>query len=146
MTLDELDGVAVAPGNHAVIFENDEVRVLEIRIVVGETTPVHTHLAPTVLYKLSGSHSSARDEHGATLFDSRADPDFVLPRVSFNASLPRHMIENTGDDDMVLDRRRAEARDAGRGSLGSRAWTLTARSCRTSSTPATGGSGAPDTR
>ena len=35
MTLDELDGVAVAPGNHAVIFENDEVRVLEITIPAG---------------------------------------------------------------------------------------------------------------
>ena len=102
MTLDELDGVAVAPGNHQVIFENDEVRVLEITIPAGTTTPVHTHLAPTVLYKLSGSHFVRRDEHGATLFDSRADPDFVLPRVSFNAPLPRHMIENTGGDDMVL--------------------------------------------
>ena len=66
MTLDELDGVAIAPGNHHVIFENDEVRVLEITIPAGTTTPQHTHGAPTVLYTLSGSHFIRRDEHGKT--------------------------------------------------------------------------------
>ena len=102
MTLDELDGVTVAPGNHHVIFENDEVRVIEITIPAGTTTPLHTHAAPTVLYRLSGSQFVRRDEHGETLFDSRADPDFVMPRVSFNASLPRHTIENTGDDLVMI--------------------------------------------
>jgi hypothetical protein len=29
MAFDPLDGVTVAPDNHCVIFENDEVRVLE---------------------------------------------------------------------------------------------------------------------
>lgn len=102
MTHDEFDGVAVAPANHHVLFENDEVRVLEITIAAGTTTPVHTHRAPTVLYKLSGSQFVRRDDQGETLFDSRSDPDFVLPRVSFNAPLPRHTIENTGDDDLVM--------------------------------------------
>ena len=74
MTLDELDGVAVAPANHHVLFENDEVRVLEITIAAGTTTPVHTHRAPTVLYKLSGSHFVRRDDQGETLFDSRCRP------------------------------------------------------------------------
>jgi quercetin dioxygenase-like cupin family protein len=46
MTL-ELVGVAVAPDNHKVIFENDHVRVLETTIAAGEITPLHTHLAPT---------------------------------------------------------------------------------------------------
>ena len=100
--LDELDGVAVAPGNHRVLFENDEVRVLDITIRMGETTPLHTHLAPTVLYRLSGSHFIRRDEQGSTMFDSRADPGYVMPVVSFNASLPRHAIENTGEDDLHM--------------------------------------------
>ena len=102
MTPDELDGVAVAPANHQVIFENDEVRVLEITIAAGTTTPVHTHHAPTVLYRLSGSQFVRRNEHGETMFDSRTEPDFVLPRVSYNAFLPRHTIENIGDDDLVM--------------------------------------------
>lgn len=102
MTHDELDGVAVAPENHRVIFENDMVRVLETTIASGDVTPLHTHLAPTVMYVLSGSHFIRRDEHGATMLDTRASPDFVLPRVLFSASTPRHTIENTGIDDLVV--------------------------------------------
>jgi mannose-6-phosphate isomerase-like protein (cupin superfamily) len=102
MTLDALDGVTVAPNNHKVIFENDEVRVLETTIAVGEVTPLHTHLAPTVMYVLSGSHFIRRDEGGATMVDTRATPDFVLPKVLYSASTPRHTIENTGSDNLVV--------------------------------------------
>ena len=102
MTLDELDGTVVAPANHKVIFENEQVRVLETTIVAGEVTPLHSHLAPTVMYVVSGSHFIRRDERGATMVDTRANPDFVLPKVLFAASTPRHTIENTGDDDLVV--------------------------------------------
>lgn len=102
MTLDELDGVAVAPNNHKVIFENDQVRVLETTIAAGEVTPLHTHLAPTVMYVLSGSHFIRRDASGATMVDTRATPNFVLPKVLYSASTPRHTIENTGADDLVV--------------------------------------------
>jgi hypothetical protein len=102
MTLDELDGAAVAPANHKVIFENEQVRVLETTIAASEVTSLHTHLAPTVMYLLSGSHFIRRDEQGVTMVDTRAKPDFVLPRVLFAASTPRHTIENTGDDDLVV--------------------------------------------
>ena len=100
--LDELDGAIAAPGNHKVLFENDEVRVLETTIAAGEVTPLHTHLAPTVMYVVSGSHFIRRDEHGATMVDTRADPDFVLPKVLFAATTPRHTIENTGADTLVV--------------------------------------------
>ena len=102
MTLNELDGVAVAPNHHKVIFENEEVRVLETTIAAGEVTPLHTHLAPTVMYVLSGSHFIRRDEGGATMVDTRATPGFVLPKVLYAASTPRHTIENTGADDLVV--------------------------------------------
>jgi len=102
MTFDELDGVAAAPDNHKVIFENDEVRVLETTIPAGEVTPLHTHLRPTVMYVISGSHFIRRDEHDATMVDTRANPDFILPKVLFAASTPRHTLENTGADDLVV--------------------------------------------
>ncbi len=102
MTVDDLDGVIAAPGNHVVLFENDEVRVLETTIRVGEVTPLHTHLAPTVMYVVSGSHFVRRDEHGGTLMDTRASADVALPRVLYAASTPLHTIENTGDDDLVV--------------------------------------------
>jgi hypothetical protein len=34
--MDELDGVIAAPGIHTVLFENDEVRVVETKIAVVE--------------------------------------------------------------------------------------------------------------
>ena len=102
MTSDELDGPVAAPDSHRVIFENDEVRVVETTIPAGATTRLHTHLSPTVSYVLSGSHFRRRDDHGEVVVDTRSDPDFVLPRVLFSASIPRHTLENTGDDDLHI--------------------------------------------
>jgi predicted metal-dependent enzyme (double-stranded beta helix superfamily) len=100
MTLDDLDGVAADPGHHRTLFENDEVRVIETTIAPGEITPLHTHLAPTVMYVLSGSHFIRRDERGGTMQDTRATPGFLLPTVSYSAGTPPHTIENTGDDEL----------------------------------------------
>jgi mannose-6-phosphate isomerase-like protein (cupin superfamily) len=100
--MDELDGAIAAPDHHKVIFENDAVRVLETTIRAGDITPLHTHLTPTVMYVISGSHFVRRDEHGATLLDTRADSDFVLPRVMYSTGTPRHTLENTGPDDLVV--------------------------------------------
>ena len=101
MVLGAHDGVAVAPGNHRSLFENDEVRVIETTIEVGETTPLHSHLIPTVTYVISVSHFVRRDEHGAVLLDTRATPGFVLPRVSYSTGLAQHTLQNTGDDRFV---------------------------------------------
>ena len=102
MALDELDGATAAPDHHKVLFENDEVRVLETTIRSGDVTPLHTHLAPTLLYVVSGSHFLRRDERGATLVDTRADPEFILPKVMFSAPTPKHTLENTGADDLIV--------------------------------------------
>lgn len=102
MDIDELDGAVAAPDHHKVIFENEQVRVLETTIAAGDITPLHTHLTPTVMYVVSGSHFVRRDEQGATMLDTRTVPDFVLPRVLYSASTPRHTLENTGDDDLVV--------------------------------------------
>ncbi len=100
--MDELDGVVAAPDHHKVIFENDAVRVLEVTIRVGDRTPLHTHLTPTLLYVKSGSHFVRRDEHGQMLLDTRSDPEFRMPPVIYTATSPRHTLENTGSDDIVM--------------------------------------------
>lgn len=102
MTLDDLDGAVAAPDHHKVLFENDEVRVLETTIRAGDITPLHTHLAPTVLYVVSGSHFIRRAEDGSTLLDTRATVGFVVPKVSFSPPTPRHTLENIGEDDLVV--------------------------------------------
>jgi len=102
MTMDELDGVAVAPDHHKVIFENEKVRVLETTISAGEKTPLHTHLRPTLLYVLSGSHFIRRDENGETMRDTRVEPDAPQTKVHFVESTPKHTIENTDNHDLVV--------------------------------------------
>ena len=102
MTLDDLDGPLADPDHHEVLFENDQVRVLRTTIRAGDTAPLHTHLAPTVNYVISGSHFHRRGDDGATLLDTKAEPGFVLPQVSFSTGTPRHTLENTGEDDLIV--------------------------------------------
>ena len=37
---DGLDAMAAAPDHHAILLENDQVRVLDTRLAPGERTPV----------------------------------------------------------------------------------------------------------
>jgi hypothetical protein len=43
-----LDAVAAAPRHHKVLFENDNLRVLEVILAPGDEEPVHHHRWPSV--------------------------------------------------------------------------------------------------
>lgn len=51
-----LDAVKAAPQNHKVLFENDEVRVLEVTIAPHTQEPLHVHRYPAVIYVDSSPH------------------------------------------------------------------------------------------
>jgi hypothetical protein len=57
---EELDALHAAPGYHALLFENDSVRVLETHVPSRQTVPLHTHRWPAVLYILSWKRLCAR--------------------------------------------------------------------------------------
>jgi hypothetical protein len=40
---EELDALIAAPRQHALLLENDHVRVVDTRIAAGETVPLNTH-------------------------------------------------------------------------------------------------------
>lgn len=44
----DLDAVAAAPRHHKVLFENDNLRVLEVILAPGDEEPVHHHRWPSV--------------------------------------------------------------------------------------------------
>lgn len=46
----DLDAVAAAPGNHRILLENDQVRVLQVEVAPGDTEPVHEHRWASVLH------------------------------------------------------------------------------------------------
>jgi hypothetical protein len=98
-TVDNLDGPVADPAHHAVLFENEHVRVLETVIEAGDITPLHSHLAKHLMIASSGTHFVRRDATGAVVFDTRAtDPPSVIQPIEWSDGTPAHTLENTGDD------------------------------------------------
>lgn len=98
---DELDAMVAAPDYHTVLFEDDDVRVLDARASAGDTVPIHTHRWAGVLYILSASDFVRRDPAGAVLVDTRSTHS--TPRVgsaSWGAPLPPHSLENVGQREL----------------------------------------------
>jgi hypothetical protein len=95
---DSLDALIAAPRNHTLLFENERVRVLETRILPGETVPVHTHRWPSVLFILTWSDFVRRDHLGNVTVDTRQTVDAPhLNTPTWLESLPPHSVENVGD-------------------------------------------------
>jgi len=44
------DAVTAAPGSHKVLMEDDDIRVLRVKVDPGATEPVHEHQWPSVMY------------------------------------------------------------------------------------------------
>lgn len=94
----ELDAMTAAPDHHTLLMENDRVRVLDSIVRPGETTPVHTHEWPGVLYILGISDFVRYDDSGEVLFDSRDSAEKPTPGQAFwSGPLKPHYVTNVGD-------------------------------------------------
>ncbi len=99
----ELDAIVAAPRHHKLLFENDRVRVLEVRIPPGEIVPVHTHRWPASIYLAKQSDFLRRDHQGSLLFDSRTvGPPPANPVAQWTPPLPPHSVENIGPNEILL--------------------------------------------
>jgi hypothetical protein len=109
---DSLDALIAAPNHHTLLFENERVRVLDVRIPPGQTVPVHTHRWPCVLYTLSASEFIRCDAEGNVLADTRKqDPASKLPGTLWSTPMPPHSVENVGKTEIrVLS---VELKDSG---------------------------------
>ena len=98
-----LDALQAAPRHHRLLYENDRVRVLEVRIPRGEIVPVHTHRWPAVLHLQSWSEHVRRDETGKVVFDSRdAGHRLEVPAAVWCEPLPPHSVENVGEAELLV--------------------------------------------
>jgi quercetin dioxygenase-like cupin family protein len=97
-SLASLDAPLAAPEHHRVIFENERVRVMELKVDPGEVVPVHTHRWTSVNYVVKHSDFLSFDADGNVKLDSRTDNSeikegavFCLPPYP-----PPHSVENIG--------------------------------------------------
>jgi hypothetical protein len=91
-----MDAVVAAPGSHRVLFENDDVRVLEVTIAAGHREPEHTHRYPSVM--IVDGPARIRYYRGDTLtFSSPPDPGPAGTRASWLAPEGPHSVENVDD-------------------------------------------------
>jgi quercetin dioxygenase-like cupin family protein len=95
--LPELDAMLAAPDHHAVLLENEHVRVLDTRLAPGESTPVHAHGWPAALYVLSWSDFVRKDPQGTIILDSRQAQMRPNPGEAFwGSALAAHSVTNVG--------------------------------------------------
>ena len=97
--LHPLDAMTAAPDHHAILPENDRVRILDTRLAAGASTPVHSHHWPAALYVLSWSEFVRRDAEGNVVVDSRL-VDAAPGSALWIPALAPHSVENVGDADL----------------------------------------------
>lgn len=98
---DSLDAVVAAPEHHKVIFENENIRVLDTRVRPGETVPVHTHRWASVVYTLQTGEFVRFDAMNNTTLDTRVTPhDIEIDKASRFPPQQPHSIENVGMSEM----------------------------------------------
>ena len=91
-----MDAVVAAPESHRVLFENDDVRVLELIIAVGHREPEHTHRDPSVMI-VDGPARIRYYQGGAPTFASPEDTATAGTRASWMDPEGPHSVENVDD-------------------------------------------------
>jgi hypothetical protein len=99
---DDLDALVAASQYHALLFENDVVRVLDTSVPPGQIVPLHTHRWPGTLYLLSWSDFVRRDADGAVLLDSRSIQRPSDGSAFWSPAMPPHTLENIGGSTLHL--------------------------------------------
>ena len=75
--------------------------VLDTRASPGETTPVHTHRWPSVMYVKRWGDFVRRDDEGNVVLDTRVTPRKLEPgTVVWYDPLPPHSLENVGTEEI----------------------------------------------
>jgi hypothetical protein len=97
---EDLDALSAAPHHHALLFENEFVRVLDTRVPPGETVPLHTHRWPSALYIHTWSDFVRRDAEGLTVMDSRTIAKVPDESALWSGPLPPHTLENIGASEL----------------------------------------------
>jgi hypothetical protein len=97
---DELDALVAAPEHHALLLENEFVRVLETKVRPGHTVPLHTHQWQSTLHILTWNDFLRRDADGGVVADSRTVATVHPGSALWSGPLPPHTLENVGGSEL----------------------------------------------
>jgi len=86
----ENDALAAAPQNHRLLFENEQVRVIEVSVRPGVREPLHAHRYPSVLYYVSAAHMEEYSPGLAAIDRGHKEDGAVI----FLPIGPPHQMEN----------------------------------------------------
>jgi hypothetical protein len=104
LTSNPLDPLAAAPQFHKLVFENQRVRILDVRNEPGDLEPLHQHRR-SVLIILQGGTARFGLADGSTReasFSAVADPPPGQPPQVFWEADETHSVENIGDTQIRL--------------------------------------------
>ena len=87
------DAVKIWPEGHRVLFENEDVRVLDVRNPPHSKEPFHTHLWPGFFYVVQGEPMKYSTEDGVPPIMLGVPP----VRIIALPPNPMHSVENRGD-------------------------------------------------
>lgn len=89
------DAMAAAPHHHRVLFENEEVRVLEVTILPGEKEEFHTHECKSLFIVDSFADMRYYGANQEVLYERPAPPPHIA-RTTLTWKEPEglHAIEN----------------------------------------------------
>jgi hypothetical protein len=89
------DGVESAPDNHKIVFENEDVRILEVWIFPGEKEPLHTHPQKSLMIIDAPVDMRYYGPEGIALFERRFPPDSkIQTNLMWREPEGLHAIEN----------------------------------------------------
>lgn len=86
----ELDAVKASPKTHKILFENEKVRILEVKIEPREREPLHTHPYRSVTIVQVPTRLRYYDEKGKVL------EEVDIKGVSWKEPVGIHSTENIG--------------------------------------------------
>jgi quercetin dioxygenase-like cupin family protein len=93
---DAEDAVKASPANHTVLFEDEDVRVLDVHSQPHTREAVHTHRLPSVMLVLQQGAGTYDTPDGSDHREHPTDPNFK-PRIFAIKSEGPHWTENTGE-------------------------------------------------
>ena len=90
---EELDAVVAAPESHKILFENENLRVVEVVIPPGQKEPIHTHKWRSVMIVDKRADINYYDKDGKPTEIVR-DENAKLPIVENMEPEGPHAVEN----------------------------------------------------